>query len=224
MACVNDFRLFSRFCGCWRVADNEESDADPRLGAQRGRGAARRTCNGRQSFRDYDVSAIDAAVESLGGAPTKGTLPIMATTRHAPAARSRIADNAPARLARCRLRRFPATPTWAARFLGRNVSASPRKRGKRDDAVVAWGQAAARPRRDVWRRLGVFTDKRNSGRRTIPAQMRKASRRSKKTDCTDRSKCDVKKTRIAPAWKVSSFSLRSQRVVRRRSASLNSVN
>src|SRR5260370_19754141 len=69
---VNDFRWYSRFCGCWRVADNEESDADPRLGAQRGRGAARRTCNGRQSFRDYDVSAIDAAVESLGGAPTKG--------------------------------------------------------------------------------------------------------------------------------------------------------
>ena len=57
------------------MADNEESDADPRLGAQRGRGAARRTCNGRQSFRDYDVSAIDAAVESLGGTPTKGDAP-----------------------------------------------------------------------------------------------------------------------------------------------------
>ena len=79
----------------------------------------------------------------------RGTLPIAATTRHAPAARCRIADNAPARLARCPLRRPPATPTWAARFLGRNVSACPRKRGKRDDAVVAWGQAAARPRRAV---------------------------------------------------------------------------
>jgi hypothetical protein len=54
------------------VADYEESDVDPRLGAQRGRGAARRTCNGRQSVRDYDVSAIDTAVESLGGAQTKG--------------------------------------------------------------------------------------------------------------------------------------------------------
>jgi hypothetical protein len=57
------------------VADNEEFDADPRLGAQRGPGAARRICNGRQSFRDYDVSAIDAAVESLGGSPTKGDAP-----------------------------------------------------------------------------------------------------------------------------------------------------
>jgi hypothetical protein len=57
------------------VADNEESDADPRLGAQRGRGAARRTCNGRQSFRAYDVSAIDAAGESLVGTPTKGDVP-----------------------------------------------------------------------------------------------------------------------------------------------------
>jgi hypothetical protein len=75
MARVNDFRWYSRFCGCWRVADNEESDADPRLGAQRGRGAARRTCNGRQSFRDYDVSGIDAAVESLGRAATKGDAP-----------------------------------------------------------------------------------------------------------------------------------------------------
>jgi hypothetical protein len=75
MAPVNDFRWYSRFCGCWRVTDNEESNADPRLGAQRGRGAARRTCNGRQSFRAYDVSAIDAAVESLGGAPTKGDAP-----------------------------------------------------------------------------------------------------------------------------------------------------
>jgi hypothetical protein len=57
------------------VADNEESDANPRLGAQRGRGAARRTCNGRLSVRDYDVSAIDAAGESFGGAPTKGDAP-----------------------------------------------------------------------------------------------------------------------------------------------------
>ena len=57
------------------MADNEESDADPRLGAQRGRGAARRICNGRQSFRAYDVSAIDAAGESLVGAPTKGDAP-----------------------------------------------------------------------------------------------------------------------------------------------------
>jgi hypothetical protein len=141
-------------------------------------------------------------------------LPIVATTRHAPAARCRIADNAPARLARCPLRRPPATPTGAARFLGRNVSASPRKRGKRDDAVVAWGQAAARPRRAVWCRLSVFTDKRNSGPRTIPAQTTKASRRSKKTDCADGSKYDVKEPRTTPAWKVRSFSLRSQRAVR----------
>src|SRR6266851_5151118 len=75
MARVNDFRRYSRFCGCWRVADNEESDADPRLGAQRGRGAACRTCNGRLSFRDYYVSAIDAAGESLVGTPTKGDVP-----------------------------------------------------------------------------------------------------------------------------------------------------
>jgi hypothetical protein len=75
MARVNDFRWYSRFCGCWRVADNEESDADPRLGAQRGRGAARWICNGRQSFRDYDVSAIDAAVKYLGGTLTKGDAP-----------------------------------------------------------------------------------------------------------------------------------------------------
>jgi hypothetical protein len=67
----------------------------------------------------------------------KGTVPIAATTRHAPAARCRIAGNAPPRLARCRLRRPAATPTWATRFLGRNVSASPRKRGKRVNAVVA---------------------------------------------------------------------------------------
>jgi hypothetical protein len=73
----------------------------------------------------------------------KGTLPIAATTRHAPAARCRRQDNAPARLARCPLRRPPATPTWAARFLGRNISASPGKRGKRDDAVIPCGQAAA---------------------------------------------------------------------------------
>ena len=57
------------------MAENEESDADPRLGAQPGRGAARRICNGRQSVRDYDVSAIDAAVESLARAPTKGDAP-----------------------------------------------------------------------------------------------------------------------------------------------------
>jgi hypothetical protein len=142
----------------------------------------------------------------------KGATPCVARSPLAPAARCRIADNAPARLARCPLRRPPATPTWATRFLGRNVSASLRKRGKRDDAVVAWRQAAARPRRDVWRRLGIFTDKGNSGPRTIPAQMRKASRRSKKTDCTDGSKYDVKKPRIAPAWKVRSFSLRSERI------------
>ena len=37
--------------------------------------AARRICNGRQSFRAYDVSAIDAAVKSLGGTPTKGDAP-----------------------------------------------------------------------------------------------------------------------------------------------------
>jgi hypothetical protein len=86
----------------------------------------------------------------------KGTTPCVARNPLAPAARCRIADNAPARLARCPLRRPPATPTWAARFLGRNVSASTRKRGKRDDAVVAWGQAAARPRRAVWRRLGII--------------------------------------------------------------------
>src|SRR6266851_10183787 len=147
----------------------------------------------------------------------KGTTPCVARTPLAPAARCRIADNAPTRLARCPLRRPPATPTWAERFLGRNVSASPRKRGKRDDAVVAWGQAAAIPRRAVWCRLGIFTDKRNSGPRTIPAQTTKASRRSKKTDCTDGSKYDVKKPRTTPAWKVSSFSLRSQRAVRRRS-------
>ena len=104
----------------------------------------------------------------------KGTTPCVARTPLAPAARCRIADNAPARLARCPLRRPPATPTWAARFLGRNVSASPRKRGKRDDAVVAWGQAAARPRRAVWCHLSIFTDKRNSGPRTIPAQTTKA--------------------------------------------------
>jgi hypothetical protein len=36
-------------------------------------GAARRICNGRQSFRDYDVSAIDAAVESLDGSQQKET-------------------------------------------------------------------------------------------------------------------------------------------------------
>jgi hypothetical protein len=75
MARVNDFRWYSRFCESWSVADNEESDADPRPGAQRGRGAARRICNGRLSFRDYDVSAIDAAGESLGGTPTTGDAP-----------------------------------------------------------------------------------------------------------------------------------------------------
>ena len=36
----------------------------------------------------------------------------------------------------------------------------------------------------------------------------------KKTDCTDGSKYDVKKARIAPAWKVRSFSRRGQRTVR----------
>jgi hypothetical protein len=45
------------------------------LESARSADAARRTCNGRQSFRDYDVSAIDAAVESLGGTPTKGDAP-----------------------------------------------------------------------------------------------------------------------------------------------------
>ena len=110
----------------------------------------------------------------------KGTTPCVARTPLAPAARGRIADNAPARLARCPLRRPPATPTWAARFLGRNVSASPRKRGKRDDAVVAWGQAAARPRRAVWCRLGSFTDKRNAVAGTIPAQTSQTSGRAKR--------------------------------------------
>jgi hypothetical protein len=144
----------------------------------------------------------------------KGTTPCVSRTPLAPAARCRIADDAPARLARCPLRRPPATPTWAARFLGRNVYPSPRKTGKRDDAVVAWGQAAARPRRAVWCRLGIFTDKRNSGPRTIPAQTTKACRRSKKTDCTDGSKYDVKKPRTTPAWKVRSFNPRSRRAVR----------
>jgi hypothetical protein len=102
----------------------------------------------------------------------------------------------------------------AARVIRATFPPSLRKRGKRDDAVVACGQAAAIPRKAVWCRLSIFTDKRNSGPRTIPAQKRKASRRSKKTDCTDGSKYDVKKPRTTPAWKVRSFNPRSRRAVR----------
>jgi hypothetical protein len=189
-----------------------EAEIEP--GAHPGRGTA-------GSIREYHASMGPPttcrwqthAANPSAARRRKGTTPCVARTPLAPAARCRIADNAPARLARCPLRRPPATPTWAARFLGRNVSAYPRKRGKRDDAVVAWGQAAARPRRAVWRRLSIFTDKRTSGPRTIPAQSTKASRRSKKTDCTDGSKYDVKKPRTTPAWKVRGFSLRSQRML-----------
>jgi hypothetical protein len=58
------------------VAENQDSDTQTLLGAQRGRGAARWRFSRHPESTTYDVSAIDAAVESLGSAATKGDAPV----------------------------------------------------------------------------------------------------------------------------------------------------
>jgi hypothetical protein len=59
----------------WRVAQRGECHARTPLGAQSGRGAER-WIKKTPGADDYDVSAIDATVESLGGAQTKGDAPM----------------------------------------------------------------------------------------------------------------------------------------------------